>query len=264
MQLKTDRMIAEKDAGIGWMTFNSPARHNAVSFEMWEAVPDILDNFAADDSVRVAVVSGAGDKAFVFGADISEFNEKRSGEDAIKIYNDAVDRANRALHEFEKPLIAMIRGYCLGGGVGIAINADIRIAADDSRFGVPAARLGLGYAYPGIRNLMDLVGPAYAKDIFFTAKRYSAAEALTMGLVNWVVPVDELESAVRDYATTIAANAPLTVKAVKAIVGEAVKNPDDRDLARLDAMVDACFASQDYIEGRTAFMEKREPVFVGR
>lgn len=264
MQLKTDRMIARKEGGIGWMIFNAPERRNAVSYEMWQAIPEILADFAKDDAVRVVVMRGEGGKAFVSGADISQFAEKRATADAVETYNRATAAAHEAMSSLDKPLIAMIQGFCIGGGVAVALDADIRIASEDSQFGVPAAKLGLGYAYDGIKALMDLVGPSYAKEIFFTAKRFTAAEAQMMGLVNRVVPADRLEEVVLDYARTIAENAPLTIRAVKATVAEGLKNPEERDLARIDRMVKACFASQDYVEGRTAFMEKRKPMFQGR
>ena len=264
MQLKTDRMIARKEGGIGWMIFNSPARRNAVSYEMWQAIPEILGDFATDENVRVVVMRGEGGKAFVSGADISEFGEKRNTAEAVAIYNAAGAKAHEAMLGLQKPLIAMIQGFCIGGGVAVAIDADIRIASDDAQFAIPAAKLGLGYGYDGVKTLMDLVGPSYVKEIFFTAKRFTAAEALQMGLVNRVVPVAQLEATVRDYAETIAANAPMTITTLKATVAEAVKNPEQRDLGKIDRMVADCFASQDYVEGRTAFMEKRKPAFRGR
>lgn len=264
MQLKTDRMIARKESGIGWMIFNSPARRNAVSYEMWQAIPEILDDFGRDENVRVVVMRGEGGKAFVSGADISEFGERRNTAEAQAIYAAAGAAAHKAMTGLEKPLIAMIQGFCVGGGVAVAIDADIRIASDDAQFAIPAAKLGLGYGYDGVRTLLGLVGPSYVKEIFFTAKRFTAAEALQMGLVNRVVPVDRLEAVVREYAETIAGNAPLTIKTLKATVAEAVRDPDKRDLAKIDRMVKECFASQDYVEGRTAFMEKRKPAFRGR
>ena len=257
-------MIARKEGGIGWMIFNSPARRNAVSYDMWQAIPEILGDFAQDDAVRVVVMRGEGGKAFVSGADISEFQEKRGSEDTVATYNAAVAAAHDAMLGLEKPLVAMIQGFCIGGGVAVAIDADLRIASDDSQFAVPAAKLGLGYAYDGVKTLLDLVGPSYVKEIFFTARRFTAAEALQMGLVNRVVPADRLEATVREYAETIAGNAPMTIRTLKATVAEALKNPEDRDLDRIDRMVKECFASGDYIEGRTAFMEKRKPAFRGR
>ena len=264
MKLDTDKMLAEKDGATGWITFNNPERRNAMSLEMWSGLETALAAFEEDPEVRTIVMKGAGDKAFVSGADISEFAEKRSTPEQVAIYNDATEAAHNAMDGLEKPFIAMIQGFCIGGGLATALDADIRIASDDSKFGVPAAKLGLGYAYDGIKRLMDLVGPSCAKEIFFTAKHFTAAEALRMGLINKVVPAAELEATVRDYAETIAANAPLTVKAVKATVGEGVKNPDERDLGMIERMVKACFDSADYVEGRTAFMEKRKPAFQGR
>jgi enoyl-CoA hydratase len=261
---KTEKMIAQKDGAIGWITFNNPARHNAVSMVMWEALYDIVTDYAADDAIRVIVVKGAGEKAFVSGADISEFEEKRSSPETTKLYNATAQKASRALKDVNKPTIAMIRGYCVGGGVSTALACDLRIAAEGSAFAVPAAKLGLGYEYEGVRKLMDVVGPSFAKEIFFTARQFTAAEALTMGLVNRMVPGEQLESFVRGYADAIAANAPLTVSSIKTIVGEALKEESARDQALCQEVVDRCFNSADYIEGRQAFMEKRKPKFSGR
>jgi enoyl-CoA hydratase len=257
-------MIARRDGAVGWMVFNNPARHNAVSLDMWKAVPEILDTFARDNAIRIVVLAGAGGKAFISGADISEFGERRSSREAIASYNATADAANRAIIDCKVPTIAMIEGYCIGGGLGVALCCDLRIASDNSRFGVPAAKLGLGYNYPGIKRLADVVGPSFAKEIFYTARQFDAAEALQMGLVNRVRPAAELRKFVGDYAATIGANAPLTIAAVKLCVTEYGKDAGKRDLAACDAAVDACFASQDYAEGRTAFMEKRKPVFTGR
>ncbi|HVH74232.1 MAG TPA: enoyl-CoA hydratase [Stellaceae bacterium] len=260
----TTKMIAEKDGPIGHIIFNNPARHNAVSLDMWEAVPKILDDYEADDRIRVIVLSGAGGKAFVSGADISEFKEKRATEEAAAAYSRISEGARKRIEETPKPTIAMIRGYCIGGGVGTALACDMRIAAEGSRFGIPAAKLGLGYAYDGIKKLIDLVGPAHAREIFYTARQFSAEEALRMGLVNQLVPQGELETYVRSYCEMIAANAPLTVRSVKIIVAEALKDEHARDMALAKRVVEECFASEDYAEGRTAFMEKRKPVFKGR
>ncbi len=260
----TSKMIVEKDGSIGRLIFNNPKRHNAVSLDMWQAVAQIIDDFERDDAIRVIVVSGAGGRAFVSGADISEFKEKRASEEAAAAYSKISEGARQRLQDTPKPTIAMISGYCIGGGVGTALACDMRIAADGSRFGIPAAKLGLGYGYDGIRRLIDLVGPACAREIFYTARQFSAEEALRMGLVNQVVPANSLESYVTDYCQMIAANAPLTVRSVKAIVREAMKDDRERDLALCQRMVDECFASEDYAEGRTAFMEKRKPMFKGQ
>lgn len=264
MNLKTDKMIAHQDGAIGWITFNNPARHNAVSLAMWEALYEIVTDYAADEAIRVIVLKGAGDKAFVSGADISEFEEKRSSVETTRIYNATSQRASLALKEVNKPTVAMIRGYCVGGGVSTALSCDLRIAAEGSSFAVPAARLGLGYDFEGVRKLVDVVGPAFAREIFYTARRFDAQEALAMGLVNRVVPADGLESYVRDYAATIAGNAPLTVASIKTLVAQALKDGPERDPKLCQEVVDRCFASEDYREGRQAFMEKRKPQFRGR
>lgn len=260
---RTDKMLSRKEGHVGYVIFNNPERRNAVSLEMWETTARILDDFRDDNDVRVVVLTGAGDKAFVSGADISRFENERANEEAIARYNQTVERANTAIYEYPKPTIAMIRGYCIGGGVGLALSCDLRICSDDSRFAVPAARLGLGYSFYGLKKLIDVVGVAFAKEIFYTARQFDAEEARAMGLVNRVVPATELADYVAGYARTIGENAPLTVAATKFAIGEAVKDDSKRDLARAAEMVKRCFASQDYAEGRRAFMEKRRPVFTG-
>jgi enoyl-CoA hydratase len=264
LELRTDKMLAHVEDGVGWITFNQPKKRNAVSLAMWEAVPEIIEDFISTGDVRVVVLKGAGDKAFVSGADISEFEEVRNTPEQVVAYEEATGGCHAALQSLEIPLIAMIRGFCIGGGMAIALSADIRVTADDGQFGVPAAKLGLGYGYGGIKELMNLVGPSFAKEIFFTGSRFTAADAETMGLVNRVVAVDELEASVTTLAKTIADNAPLTVKAAKAAINEGTKDPDKRELDRVAAMVEACFNSEDYKEGRRAFMEKRKPEFQGR
>src|SRR5207344_383084 len=211
---QTDKMLSRKEGRVGYMIFNNPERHNAVSLDMWDAASRIMDGFARDDEVRVVVVTGAGGKAFVSGADISKFEDERANEEAIARYNKTVERANAAIYDYPKPTIAMIRGYCIGGGVGLSLCCDLRICSDNSRFAVPAAKLGLGYGFKGIKKLVDVVGPSFAKEIFFTARQFTAAEALQMGLVNRVLPDAEVEKYVKDYAETISGNAPLTVNSV--------------------------------------------------
>ena len=208
--LKTDKMIARKDKHVGWLTFNNPARHNAVSLEMWEGLACIAQEFAQDTDIRVVIVQGAGGKAFVSGADISEFENQRNSSDAAALYDAISAKGMQALQNINKPTIAMINGYCIGGGVAVALNCDIRIASENSKFAVPAAKLGLGYEYEGVRKLVDVVGPSFAQEIFFTARQFSAQEALSMGLINRMVSADALETYVQQYAQTISANAPMT------------------------------------------------------
>jgi len=256
------RLDSRKEGALGWMTFSNPARRNAVSVGMWEAIPEVLDDFAADPAIRVVVLTGAGDKAFVSGADISQFESQRSGPEAVQRYEELAEGAQLKLQTFDKPTVAMIRGYCLGAGMNIANVCDLRIAADDARFGIPAARMGLGYRATSMKNLVDVVGVAMAKEIMLTARQFSASEAKEMGLVHRVVPAASLEGFTREYCEAIGANAPLTMRAAKRIIREISAAQYDAALCR--SWVKECFDSADYTEGRKAFMEKRKPVFQGK
>lgn len=262
--MPSDSMQVDRTGPIGWITFNNPARHNAVSLAMWLRLRQLVDELGQDGAIRVVVVKGAGERAFVSGADISEFSELRSSPETVANYNQAAEAATEALRLVSKPTIAMIRGFCIGGGVSVALSCDLRIAAEGSRFGVPAARLGLGYEFNGVRKLVEVVGPAFAKEIFYTARQFSGEEALAMGLVNRLVPAQRLHDAVHELSESIAANAPLTVASIKTLVGEVLKDESERDAALCERVVDHCFESEDYVEGRTAFMQKRAPKFVGR
>ena len=259
-----NKILASVDGAIATLTFNNPERHNAISLDMWRAAKGVLEQFAADPAVRVVVLTGGGGKAFVSGADISKFESERGSNDAVDIYNAAVEQFSQTLVNLDKPTIALIRGYCMGGGVGIVVCCDLRICNEAARFGVPAAKLGLGYGFASIRRLMNLVGPQFVNEILFTARQFDASEAREMRLVNRVVLDTEIEMHVRTLAATIAANAPLTLRAVKATVRELLQDEAQRDPAKCDALARACFESQDYQEGRRAFMEKRKPVFTGK
>lgn len=260
----TGKLLVEVTGSVATMTFNNPAKRNALSAEIRGALPGTLKDLDADESVRVIVVTGAGGKAFVSGADISEFGEQRTSPEARASYDKSQAAIRDAWVSVDKPVIAMIRGFCIGGGLLTALGADIRIASDDSQFGVPAARLGVGYGFSGVTALTNLVGPAYTAEILFSARRFSAEEALRMGLVNRVVPVDDLRPAVMELAENIARNAPLTITAAKAGIREAMRPDGERDLAGVEKRVEACFRSADYLEGQRAFAEKRPPAFTGR
>jgi enoyl-CoA hydratase len=256
-----NKILSATHGAIGTLTFNQPERHNAMSLDMWRAATAVLQQFEHDAAVRVIVLTGAGGKAFVSGADISKFESERATVDAVLEYNAAVDRFSQALEDCSKPTIAMIRGYCLGGGVGIAVCCDLRIANDVARFAVPAAKLGLGYGYANVRRITDLVGPQFVTEMLLTARQFDSGDALRTGLVNHVVPDTEIEGYVRELAGSISNNAPLTIRAVKRIVREL--HSDTPDVAACDALVRQCFESADYREGRKAFLEKRKPVFRG-
>jgi enoyl-CoA hydratase/carnithine racemase len=259
----TERVKSWLEGQVLHIRFNNPEKHNALSVDMWEAVPPLLAKAAKDENVRMVVLSGEGGKAFVSGADISQFEDMRAAKEAVKKYEAMAEAALQGIHEFEKPTVACIQGYCIGGGMNVAISCDIRIASANSTFAIPAAKLGLGYRYSAMKNLTDLVGPGHAKDIFFTARRLDAAEALRIGLVNRVAEAEKLDALLAEYTTAICQNAPLTIKAGKRIIRDVLKTEDaDMDLAR--KLILDCFESDDYAEGRRAFMEKRKPVFRGK
>jgi enoyl-CoA hydratase len=264
LDLPTEKILARKAEGIGWLTFNQPERRNAISLLMWDAVTIAIEDFASDAAVRVVVMSGAGGKAFASGADISEFEKTRADADAERAYARRSGRARELLAGLEVPLIAMIQGYCIGGGMATALQADLRIASADSRFGIPAARLGVSYGYAALERLTALAGPALAKEIMFLGRHYTAEQALAMRLVNQVVEPDQLLASVEGIAAEIVRNAPLSIRASKIAIDQIALGPDRQDRARVEAASRDCFDSADYKEGRRAFMEKRTPRFQGR
>ena len=261
--MTTEKMLSRVEEGVGYITFNNPEKHNAVSIEMWDALEKILDEFRSSKEIRVIVLNGAGGKSFVSGADISKFDKERSSKDAVLSYNKRTQKVYELLETFPKPTIAMIDGYCIGGGLNLAVCCDIRICSEKSKFAMPAAKLSLGYPFSSIKRLFDVMGPGMAKHFMFTAEKISASEALACGLVQKLVSAENIETYVRDYALTISHNAPLTIKAMKQIGIEIFKNPGERDLFLCEQLASACFDSEDYKEGRKAFMEKRKPNFKG-
>ena len=254
----------KKEDGVGWLIFNNPERRNAIDLDMWQETAAALDDFESDPSLRVVVMTGAGGKSFVSGGDISQYGEKRKNADQAEEYAKTISTSRARLDKLSKPLIAMIQGYCVGGGVGIASSADIRIASSDAVFSITAAKLGIGYSFENTRKLVNLVGHAFAREMLLTARRFSAEEALRAGLVHRVVPADQLEDAVRQTAAEIAANAPLSLRCTKIMLEELVSAPNHADMSRVNASIRACFDSEDYATGRKAFLEKQKPVFAGR
>ncbi len=259
----TPSVRLQVEDSIAWITFYNPDRMNALTAAMWAAIPTHVANAEADPAVRVIVVRGGGERAFSAGADISEFEIARTG-DGVKSYDALNDAAFNALHGAQKPTIAMVHGFCLGGGLGIAACCDLRLADDKATFAVPAVKLGIGYNQRWVRPLLALASPPHVKELLFTGRRFTATDALAMGLVNRVVPTEQLGAETRALSTEIAHNAPLSVRAAKAAIDELVRHPEQADTARLDRLTQACFDSNDYAEGRRAFLDKRNPQFRGQ
>jgi enoyl-CoA hydratase len=250
--------------GVGIITFNNPEKRNAMSLEMWEGFGQALVELRDNPDVRVVIMVGAGDKAFVSGADISQFEKTRHNAEASEEYSKRSAAQRALLADYPKPVIACIRGFCLGGGMQVAMLTDIRIASDNSQFGIPAAKLGIAYGYDGLRNLVSLVGPSWARLIMYTGMRIDSAEALRIGLVDRVIADAELWNVTMEIATTISGNAPLAIEAAKITIAQVLRDPDQRDMDAIKRIGTACMDSEDFREGRRAFMEKRKPKFSGR
>ena len=260
-----DGKILQNSAdGVGVVTFNNAEKRNAMSLDMWEGLGLALVELRDDPSVRVVILRGAGDKAFVSGADISQFEKTRHNAEASEEYSRRSAAQRALLADYPKPIIASIRGFCLGGGMQVAMSTDIRIAAEDSQFGIPAARLGIAYGYDGLKHLVSLVGPSWARLLMFTGMRIPSSEALRIGLVDRVVPDTELWDATMEIARTISGNAPLAIKAAKITIAQVLKDPEQRDMHAIKQIGTDCMDSEDFREGRRAFMEKRKPHFKGK
>ena len=264
LELRTPRMLARIEDGIGWMTFNQPEKHNALSLDMCDAMADIIEAFETDEAVRAVVMSGAGGKSFISGADISEFDKTRASAEQQRTYGQASARGNQALVSMTKPLIAKVTGYCIGGGLATALHADIRFATPDSTFGIPAAKLGLGYDYEGLAKLSRICGPARARDILFSARFLTAEEAAEAGIVQFICERDRIDDEVSEYVHRVCSNAPLTIRAAKAAVNAFERGGQADEVTRVRSLVSDCFDSTDYAEGRRAFAQKRKPSFTGR
>ena len=258
------KILQSVSDGVGVITFNNPEKRNAMSLEMWEGLGSALTELRDDPDVRVVILTGAGDKAFVSGADISQFEKTRHNAQASEEYSRRSEAQRALLANYPKPTIACIRGFCLGGGMQVAMLADIRIAAEDSQFGIPAAKLGIAYGYDGLRHLVSLVGPSWARLIMYTGMRVDSREALRIGLVDRVVPTEQLLGTTMELAITISSNAPLAIKAAKITIAQVLKDPADRDMNAVKQIGIDCMNSEDFREGRQAFMEKRKPQFRGR
>src|SRR5476651_1485869 len=258
------KILQSVSDGVGVITFNNPEKRNAMSLDMWEGLGHALIELRDDANARVVILTGAGDKAFVSGADISQFEKTRHNAEASEEYSRKSAAQRALLADYPKPTIACIRGFCLGGGMQVAMLADIRIAAENSQFGIPAAKLGIAYGYDGLKHLVSLVGPSWARLIMYTGMRIDSAEAVRIGLVDRVLPDAELWDATSEIARTISGNAPLAIKAAKITIAQVLKDADKRDMDAIKAIGTACMDSEDFREGRRAFMDKRKPQFKGK
>lgn len=263
MKTTSDRLTARKDGSVGRMTFDHPERLNAVSLDMWRAIPEVMAEFASDADIRAVAITGAGEKAFIAGADISQFEGLRSSSEDRHIYDQAAGTAIDTIKAFPKPVIAMIRGYCIGAGVAVALACDMRICTTDARFGIPAAKLGLGYPFENVASLVDVVGPSAAMQLLFTARQFDAEWAVRVGLVNEVCPAQDIMTTLQCYLDQISSNAPLSIKASKLAVRESLKDSGMRKIDQVQAAIEHCFNSSDYVEGRRAYMGRRPANFEG-
>ncbi len=262
--LTSGLVAAETRGPIGWLIWDNPTKLNALSPGMSEDALSVIESYAADPAIKVVIMRGAGTRAFISGGDIKSFDKTRANADIARASRAIPAKLRQTMLDLEKPLIAMIHGYCLGGGMGMALNADLRFASSDSQFSVPAALRGIAYAPSGLQQLVDLVGPSRAKDIMFSARRLRADEALRIGLINHIHEPEDLEAATLEYAETLARNAPLAIRAAKFFINQLGLPEEQRNHTRITAMIDQAEKSADFREATTSFMEKRKPVFHGR
>ncbi len=262
--MSADQLLVTHKQHITRIQFNNPKRHNAMTLGMWESLGQQMQALERTKDTRVVVLSGSGEQAFVAGSDISQFAEQRSNPESIERYNRISSGAEFAVYQCPLPTIASVRGFCLGGGLGLAISCDIRICSEDASFAIPAGKLGLGYGYKGVEKLVDRIGPGAAAELFYTGRRFNADEALSMGLVNQVVAVGELDDTVEQMASRIASQAPLSLQAFKQALLSYRERPGTQNLDKVEAAVAACWTSADYQEGYSAFLEKRRPHFKGQ
>lgn len=254
----------EKRGAVGWIIFNQPAKRNAINGAMWRGIPPAMAQFDADPEVRCIAFRGAGTEAFASGADISEFEEIRAQKSSVVQYDELLDQVLHSIQDSRKPSVAMIHGFCMGGGLEVALACDLRYCGQSAQFGIPAAKLGLAYNIEGHKRLVETVGHARAREIMFLGRRYSAEEGLAMGLVNQVFPDSELEEETGAIIAALCENAPLSIANSKTIIEEYAKSSGAPDHANMTAAIERCAKSGDYQEGRRAFMQKRKPVFKGK
>ena len=246
---------------VGYIILDNPSRLNAISLSMWEKIGILLKEYENNNNIRCVVLKGKGKKAFSAGADISEFNDNRSQSDTVLKYDNVSKNSLQILQRFSKPTIALIDGYCIGGGLATALSCDIRLASKKSTFAIPAAKLGLAYDYLGIKKLRDIVGPSRAKYIFFTARQFTSDEAMQMGIIEQIFNDSDFDEHTLKVLNAISDNAPLTIASAKLAID--ADPQDSKMIERCKEFEQVCFSSKDYEEGRLAFSEKRKPIFKG-
>lgn len=262
--MSAGRLGVEKRGAVGWIVFDQPAKKNAINGAMWRGIPEAMAKFDADAEIRCVAFRGTGTEAFAAGADISEFEKVRAGGSEVSEYDGLLDRVLHSIQDSRKPSVALIHGFCMGGGLEVALACDLRYCGETAQFGIPAAKLGIAYNVEGHKRLLETVGHACAREIMFLGRRYGAQDALAMGLVHRVLPDASLESYVDEVIATLLANAPLSIANSKTILEEYSKSAGTPDHARMQAAIERCAKSEDYQEGRRAFMDKRKPQFRGR